>query len=103
MECLSDVLERKEKGKTGGAGGPERATAHFGSFVAIEKLCPNKVSLALCRNRVFRVATPGHVHDTIWARAMDMCARPNERAIATRAQSTELPDSMSRHGPSVSQ
>ena len=30
-------IERKEKGKTGGVGGPERATAHFGSFVAIEK------------------------------------------------------------------
>ena len=29
-------IERKEKGKTGGAGGPERATAHFGSSVTIE-------------------------------------------------------------------
>ena len=28
-------IERKEKGKTRGAGGLERATAHFGSFVAI--------------------------------------------------------------------
>ena len=30
-------IERKEKGKTGGAGGPERATAHFGSSIATEK------------------------------------------------------------------
>ena len=30
-------IERKEKGKTGGAGGPERAIAHFGSFVATDK------------------------------------------------------------------
>ena len=30
-------IEMKEKGKTGGAGGPERATAHFGSSVMIEK------------------------------------------------------------------
>ena len=31
-------IERKEKGKTGGAGGPKRATTHFGSFVATEKI-----------------------------------------------------------------
>ena len=30
-------IERKEKGITGGAGGLERATAHFGSFVVTEK------------------------------------------------------------------
>ena len=29
--------EMKEKGKTEGAGGPERATAHFGPSVAIKK------------------------------------------------------------------
>ena len=31
-------IERKEKGKTRGAGGLERATAHFGSSVATEFL-----------------------------------------------------------------
>ena len=30
-------IERKEKGKTGGAGGPKRATAHFRSSVATKK------------------------------------------------------------------
>ena len=30
-------IKRKEKGKTGGAGGSERATAYFGSSVATEK------------------------------------------------------------------
>ena len=50
------VLERKEKGKTGGVEGLERVTTHFGSFVSIEKLCCDTVSLALGRNRVFRVA-----------------------------------------------
>ena len=29
-------IERKEKGETGGAGGLERATAHFGSYVVTE-------------------------------------------------------------------
>ena len=32
-----EYVERKEKGKTGGAGGPKRATAHFRSSIAIEK------------------------------------------------------------------
>ena len=30
-------IERKEKGKTGGAGGLERVTTHYGSFIATEK------------------------------------------------------------------
>ena len=30
-------IEMKEKGKTRGAGGPERATTHFGSIVTTEK------------------------------------------------------------------
>ena len=33
-----EYIERKEKGKTGRAGGPERATAHFGSSVTTEKI-----------------------------------------------------------------
>ena len=31
-------IERKEKGKTRGTGGPYRATAHFGSSIATEKI-----------------------------------------------------------------
>ena len=31
-------IERKEKGKTGGAGAQERATTHFGSSVARENI-----------------------------------------------------------------
>ena len=46
----------KGKKKTGGSGGLGRATAHFGSSVAIEKFCRDKVSPTLCRDRVFYVA-----------------------------------------------
>ena len=31
-------IEKREKGKTGVVGGLKRATAHFGSFVVIEKI-----------------------------------------------------------------
>ena len=48
--------KERKRGKTGGAGGPERGTAHFGSFVATEKFCCDRVSLALSRDRVFSVA-----------------------------------------------
>ena len=47
----------KKKGKTGGAGGPKRGTAHFRSFVATEKFYRDRVSLTLGRDRVFNVAT----------------------------------------------
>ena len=46
------VLEKKKK-KTIGARGPERATAHFGSSVAIKKFCIYRVSVTLGRDLVF--------------------------------------------------
>ena len=43
----------KKKEKIEGAGGPEKGIAYFGSFVATEKFCRDKVSLALGHDRVW--------------------------------------------------
>ena len=71
------LWEGKKKGKTGGAGELEKATAHFGSFVMIEKFCRDMVSLALGHDKVFRVAIGfyGQAHDPAWALVTGMHAR----------------------------
>ena len=66
LGCFGKEKKRKEK-ETGGAEGPGRATAHFGSFVAKEKFYRDRVSRALCRDRVSCVATGPQVALTTWS------------------------------------
>ena len=49
--------KKKKKGKTGGVGGPERATAHLGPLSRQRNFYRDMVSLALCRDRDLHVAT----------------------------------------------
>ena len=61
-------IERKGKGKIGGAGGPERTTAHFGSSLATKKFLyrqgfssPVSRQVLPCRDKVLGPgARPGH-------------------------------------------
>ena len=94
-------MKRKKKKKrkgTRGAGGPGRATAHFGSSIKIEKLCRDRVSHALCRNRGPR---PRARYD------LGMLSRRARAVRRTHDSSpvhvTELSGSMSRHGLPMSQ
>ena len=92
-------IEMKEKGKTGGAGGPERATAHFGSFVMTEKFMsrqgfssPTYRQGLPCRAR--RMTRPGRARQAC-ACDWDACAT-TQRVTAQRALMTKLSGSMSR-------
>ena len=70
LGCFGEKGRRKEKGSWM-AGWPEWATAHFLVSVVTEKVCRDWALWALCRNRLFFVATgrAGKAHDRACASA----------------------------------
>ena len=92
-------IEMKEKRKTGGAGGPERATAHFGSSVMTEKFMSRQgFSSPMSRQglqcRAKRMTRPGRARQA-WAYDWDS-RETTQRVTAQRACMTKLSGSMSR-------
>ena len=75
-------IERKEKG------GKLRCRRTREGYYPFWVLCRDRVSLALCHDRVFRVATGflGQVHDPAWARAIGM------RGLATGMRECKTED-----------
>ena len=71
-------IERKEKGNTGGIGGPEGYCPFWILCRDRErKLCRERVSLALCYDKVFCVATrfSSQAYDPSWACTTNMRVR----------------------------
>ena len=80
------------------AGWPKWATAHFKGSIVTEKVCRDRASWMLCRDRLFLAATGcvGQVHDQACVRTIGLHGRRDARATAQRARTTEILNSVSR-------